>query len=73
MSPRGFFELTEILTMSLISYIKETRGELKHVNWPTRRQTIIFTTIVIILSILTGLYLGFFDFVFNLILKEVIL
>lgn len=59
--------------MSLISYIRETKGELKHVNWPTRRQTIVFTTIVIILSILTGLYLGFFDFVFNLILKEVIL
>ncbi len=59
--------------MSLISYFKETRGEIKHVNWPTRRQATIFTAIVIVFALAVGLYLGFFDFVFNFILKEIIL
>ncbi|MEX0919099.1 MAG: preprotein translocase subunit SecE [Candidatus Paceibacterota bacterium] len=59
--------------MSVITYLKEIKGELRHVNWPTRRQTVIFTVIVIILAVLTGLYLGLFDFIFNFILKEVIL
>ncbi len=55
--------------MSLISYIKETKGELSHVNWPTRREGIIFSVVVIIISILTALFLGLFDFVFSRILN----
>ncbi|NBD74330.1 preprotein translocase subunit SecE [Patescibacteria group bacterium] len=53
-----------------INYLKATRGELKHVSWPTQRQTSIFTALVIGLSILTGLYLGFFDHVFTLLLDR---
>ena len=49
----------------LINYLRDTRGELSHVSWPTQRQTIIYTVIVIILSILTGIYLGLLDFVFT--------
>jgi preprotein translocase SecE subunit len=51
--------------MGLVQYLKDTRGELHHVAWPTRVQTIIFTTLVIIISILVSLYLGFFDFLFT--------
>ncbi len=51
--------------MGLINYIKETRGELKHVSWPTRRQAIAFALIVIVVSILVALFLGFFDFLFT--------
>lgn len=57
----------------LINYIKDTRGELKYVSWPTRRQSIIFTVVVIVLSILAAIFLGFFDFVFSLILQKFIL
>lgn len=56
-----------------INYIKDTRGELKHVSWPTRRQSIIFTTIVIIISILSAIYLGFFDFLFSTVLQKFVL
>ena len=58
--------------MNIINYLNETKAELKHVSWPTRRQTIFFTITVIALSILTGLLLGLFDFIFNAILKLVI-
>lgn len=56
----------------LITYIKETRGELKHVTWPTRKQAMVFTIVVITISIVTALYLGAFDYVFTTILKTVI-
>lgn len=52
----------------IIQYLKETKGEMKHVNWPTRRQVIQFTTIVIVLSLLTAAFLGFFDFFFTSLL-----
>ena len=48
--------------MSLIQYLKETRGELHHVAWPTRVQTIVYTVMVIFLSVGISLYLGLFDF-----------
>ncbi|OHA87113.1 MAG: preprotein translocase subunit SecE [Candidatus Zambryskibacteria bacterium RIFCSPLOWO2_01_FULL_39_39] len=55
--------------MSIINYFKETKGELSHVNWPTRRQSIIFSLVVIIISVLTAFFLGLFDFIFSKILN----
>ncbi len=56
----------------ITEYVKETRGELKHVIWPNRRQTFYFTLIVIILSILIAYFLGIFDFIFGRILDKMI-
>ncbi|HYC83328.1 MAG TPA: preprotein translocase subunit SecE [Candidatus Paceibacterota bacterium] len=58
--------------MSISDYLNDTRAELKHVSWPTRQQTVYFTIIVIAISILAGLYLGLFDFLFTLALKTII-
>ncbi|MDP2651286.1 MAG: preprotein translocase subunit SecE [bacterium] len=55
------------------NYIKDTRGELSHVSWPTRKQTVVWTIITIIISILVAFYLGFFDYVFALILQKFVL
>ncbi len=51
--------------MSLIQYIKDTRGELNHVSWPTRAQTSVFTALVMLISVLVSLYLGLFDYLFT--------
>ena len=47
-------------------YIKETKVELKNVVWPTRAQTILYTIVVIVLSVVIAYLLGFFDFLFSL-------
>jgi len=59
--------------MKLIDYIKDTRGEFKHVSWPTRRQATAFTILVILISIFTAFFLGFFDFIFTYLLDTFIL
>jgi len=59
--------------MKLIDYLKSTKTELKHVSWPTKKQAIAFTIIVVLISVLTALYLGFFDFIFSKILQFFIL
>jgi len=59
--------------MSLVNYIKETKGELKHVSWPTKNQSIWFTVIVIAISLFTAFFLGFFDFIFALLLEKFII
>ena len=50
--------------MIFIDYLKDTRAELRHVTWPTRREAINYTLIVLGISIVTGLLLGLLDFVF---------
>lgn len=46
-------------------YLKDTQGELRHVAWPSRTQTIVYTVLVALLSVGVALYLGFFDFIFT--------
>ncbi|MDE2040774.1 MAG: preprotein translocase subunit SecE [Patescibacteria group bacterium] len=53
---------------SVSDYIKETRTELTHVNWPSREQTVRFTTLVILVSLATAALLGLSDFVFSKLL-----
>ena len=57
----------------LLNYIKDTRGELKYVSWPTRRQAIMFTIVVVMVSLLAAMFLGFFDYIFSLVLQKFIL
>jgi len=58
--------------MKLITYLREVRGEMKHVSWPTRKQVILFTTLVIILSIITAMFLGAFDTFFSFLLGAIV-
>lgn len=58
--------------MKIIEYLRETKAELAHVAWPTRKQAVAFTVVVIAFSILTAAFLGVFDFVFSYILGKVI-
>ena len=55
--------------MRITQYVKDTRAELTHVNWPSREQTIRFTTLVILVSVGTAALLGFSDFVFSKLLS----
>lgn len=48
-----------------IKYSKEVREELAKVTWPTRQQTIQKTTLVILSSVVVGLYIGALDFIFT--------
>ena len=59
--------------MSLITYLKDTQGELKHVSWPTRRQAIVFTVVVVIVSIFVSFFLGFFDYLVKLVLTKFVI
>ncbi|HVS79936.1 MAG TPA: preprotein translocase subunit SecE [Candidatus Paceibacterota bacterium] len=59
--------------MSISDYIKDTRGELKHVSWPTRSQAIAYTVTVILIAIVIGIYLGLLDYIFSNLLEKFVL
>lgn len=46
-------------------YFSETVGELRKVTWPTRREAINLTIIVLAVTLTVGLYLGVMDHLFS--------
>ncbi|MFA5987955.1 MAG: preprotein translocase subunit SecE [Candidatus Paceibacterota bacterium] len=56
--------------MSIATYISETKGELKHVSWATRRQAVNFTLLVILISLVTSIFLFLFDTLFIYLLTR---
>jgi preprotein translocase subunit SecE len=59
--------------MKLIEYLKDTKGEMKHVSWPTRRQAFFYTMLVVLCAIVTAFFLGVFDSIFSFGLEKLIL
>lgn len=55
----------------MINYLKDVRAELKHVSWPSRRLTIMYTIVVVVVSIATAIYLGVLDYIFSLIITRI--
>ncbi len=54
------------------NYFNEVRSEMKHVSWPTRQQAIVYTGVVIAISLLTALYLGLWDYVFAAFIQKIL-
>jgi len=53
-------------------FLREVKVELKKVAWPTRKQTIGSTAVVIALVILISLFLGFVDFGISSLIRIVL-
>lgn len=56
----------------ILQFIVEAKAELMKVNWPTKRQTLNYTLIVVGVSLIVALYLGGLDYIFSTILKKFI-
>ncbi|MBX9906701.1 preprotein translocase subunit SecE [Patescibacteria group bacterium] len=51
--------------MSLVEYLRDTKAEMRHVSWPTQRQAIVFTGLIVAFSLVVAVILGFADFIFS--------
>lgn len=51
---------------ALTKYFRDTIGEMKQVRWPTQTQALIYTALVIGISVVVALFLSAFDYVFTL-------
>ncbi|HSH03034.1 MAG TPA: preprotein translocase subunit SecE [Anaerolineae bacterium] len=57
---------------ALARYLRETRGELDKVTWPTREESIRLTLIVIAVTIFMAALLAGFDFVFSWAFEQLV-
>jgi len=52
----------KIVAEKIVRFLKEAKIELKKVTWPTPRQTLASTSVVIIVVIIVSIFLGIVDF-----------
>lgn len=51
------------------NFLVESRHELGQVQWPTRRETIFLTGVVILISLILAAFLGGLDYILSYLLK----
>ena len=56
----------------IIRYVRETRAEISKVNWPTRKESINLTIVVLVTVIAMSIFLGLFDALFSWIFTQLI-
>jgi preprotein translocase subunit SecE len=56
----------------IFSFLRESKTELKKVKWPTKRETLQYTLVVIIISLMVAIFLGGLDYFLSLLLKRLI-
>ena len=56
-----------------ISFLKDVQLEVKKVNWPTRKETLRYTLIVIGVSAVVAAFLGGLDYIFSTLLNKFII
>jgi preprotein translocase subunit SecE len=56
----------------ITNYIKGSIEEMKKVTWPTKKETINYTFLVIGVSLAVAIFLGALDYIFEFILQLII-
>ena len=59
--------------MGLKTYIAETRGEFKHVAWPTKKQAVMYALLVVAISLFISFFLFLFDTGYLYVLENYII
>lgn len=58
--------------VKITTFIQEARGELKKVNWPSRKELIDSTKVVLITSFLLAAFIGVVDFILSQLITALI-
>ncbi|KKP90596.1 MAG: Preprotein translocase, SecE subunit [Candidatus Moranbacteria bacterium GW2011_GWC2_37_73] len=57
----------------IIQFFLEAKAEMLKVNWPTKKQTVNYTLLVVAVSLVVAGFLGGLDWIFSYILKTFII
>lgn len=56
----------------MFTFIKQVQAELVQVTWPTKKEILRLTFVVIAISLVMGLYIGVVDLAFTKLLELVV-
>jgi len=55
---------------SFIDYLFGVRAEMAHVKWPSTKQAIGYTALVVVISLIVAAYLGVLDYLFAIVAES---
>jgi len=56
--------------MNILNFLRDVKGEMKHMNWPTKKVTMTYTILVVVVSAFVAAYVGVFDHFFSLGIEQ---
>jgi len=56
----------------IINYFKAAMVEIKKVTWPTKKETLQYTVLVILISLGVAAFLGGLDYLFNQAIQKLL-
>ena len=63
---------SKLIVQKIIQFLNEAKAELKKVTWPTPRQTLASTAVVIIIVFIVAIYLGIIDYILAKLVKVIL-
>ena len=65
-------EKIKLIFQKVIRFLSEAKVELKRVTWPTPKQTMASTTVVIVIVFIIAIYLGIIDYILARLVKLIL-
>ena len=65
-------EKIKLILQKVIRFLSEAKIELKRVTWPTPKQAMASTTVVIVIVFIIAIYLGIIDFILAKLVKFIL-
>lgn len=56
----------------VLAFLRDAKTELLRVNWPTRKEVLRYTEIVVAISFAVAVFLGVLDFSFSWLVENVV-
>jgi preprotein translocase subunit SecE len=53
-----------------LQYFRDSYHEMRNVVWPSRKQTVLHTVMVVVFSVIIAVFLGSLDLLFTFILEK---
>lgn len=58
---------------NIVKFLSQTKVELSKVTWPTKKETIELTQVVVLVSLLISVYLGGLDFLYSYLVASLLI
>jgi len=65
-------EKIKLIMNRAVQFVSQAKAELKKVTWPTRKQTLASTGVVMVIVAIMALYLGIIDFILAKLVKVIL-
>ncbi|HPE07183.1 MAG TPA: preprotein translocase subunit SecE [Smithellaceae bacterium] len=65
-------EKIKLIMNKALQFVSQAKAELKKVTWPTRKQTLASTGVVMVIVAIMALYLGIIDLILAKVVKFIL-